>query len=425
MPEPKQQLPRYAVGADIGGTHITSALVDLEKKEILPGSDFHQKVDAAGWPSKVIPTWGDILKKSMEVVPSEHLAGVGLAIPGPFDYENGISQITGLTKYERLFGLNVKHALGQYLGLDMERIRLMNDANCFLYGESWITKKDYQRVIGITLGTGFGAAFLSDAQIVQSGPGVPPNAEFFPIPFRGETAEDYISSRGILRLYKKETGIQLGGVKDVATRAGEGELFALTVLKEFGDTLGAFIGSWLKDFGAEALIIGGNISRAHSYFLSALEASLLKQGVDVDLIISQLLDQAGILGAGRLFAPVLTKESTADQAEGPSRRFAFKKDSGIEIDGLKELWTALADEKKVVLSGRENLDWGQLRGQLAETSPYSTIKIYETTPNGQGNIPGYSLAKILNDPTNEFCLLLGYEAEKVHWDAPHFIVSEL
>ena len=133
--------PQYAIGADIGGTHITSAVVDLTNRSILADSVFHQMVDASAWPTSVIPEWANTLQKSINCVPSGQLAGVGLAMPGPFDYKNGVSQISGLTKYERLFGLNVKHALSRALGLSMETVRLMNDANCFLFGESWLTKK--------------------------------------------------------------------------------------------------------------------------------------------------------------------------------------------------------------------------------------------------------------------------------------------
>lgn len=425
MSDLKAHSSRFAVGADIGGTHITSALVDLEKRIILPNSDFHQKVDASEWPSTVIPAWGEILKKSMETVPQNELAGIGLAMPGPFDYKNGVSQITGLTKYERLFGLNVKHALSQYLGLEMGAIRLMNDANCFLFGESWLTEKQYNRIIGITLGTGFGAAFFKGGQIVEAGVGVPPNSEFFPIPFRGATAEDHISSRGILKLYKEKTNQQLSGVKDVADLALNGDPIALEVLESFGTTLGAFLGPWLIEFGAEAIIIGGNISRAHRFFLSGLKASLKQQGVEVDVIISQLLDQAGILGAGRLFAPTPSTTKTPTASAIPSREFIISEGAGTPSKSIGEFLAAMIYEKKAVLHGSEHLNWEALRTQLVEGSPFSSLLLYETSPNSMNDIPGYALEKILPDPNNEVCLLIGNKADNVNWKANHYLVSEV
>ena len=60
---------------------------------------------------------------------------IGIAMPGPFDYENGICYIKGLDKYESLFNLNVKEMLAQQLNIERSDIYMMNDASCFLKGE--------------------------------------------------------------------------------------------------------------------------------------------------------------------------------------------------------------------------------------------------------------------------------------------------
>ncbi len=56
-------------------------------------------------------------------------------MPGPFDYEKGISFIKDQNKYESLYGLNVKEMMAERLGVSTDHIRLMNDAGCFLQGE--------------------------------------------------------------------------------------------------------------------------------------------------------------------------------------------------------------------------------------------------------------------------------------------------
>lgn len=412
----------YAIGADIGGTHITSSVVDLTNKSIVSNSIFHQKVDAAGWPSDVIPVWASCLQKSLEMVPADQLTGVGLAMPGPFDYKNGVSQITGLAKYERLFGLNVKHALADQLGLNMEAVRLMNDANCFLFGESWITEKTYQRIIGITLGTGFGAGFFKDGQIVETGKGVPPNAEFFPVPFREETSEDYISSRGILRAYHQKTGQQLSGVKDIAELATQGNDQALSTLAEFGVTLGAFLGYWLKTFEAEALIIGGNISQAHALFLPTFKKTIAEQSIEVDVILSQLLDKAGILGAGRLFAPE-TKMDVPIKQDIESIKFSYP--NGQQFDNLEALVEWLPTQRPVSITGASRLPWSAINAALTKKLKLKNKSafLYETSPNAINKVPGYDLAKIKPDPTANHCILLGPLANEAGWDAIEIQVS--
>ena len=292
---------RYAIGADIGGTHITSALVDLNSKTLLEGSLTHQPVDSAGLPKEILPAWTATIRQSMQLVAAPEIAGIGIAMPGPFDYENGISWIRGTAKFDHLYGMNIKKALAASLDLPTESIAFMNDANCFLFGESWVTEQEYHSVIGITLGTGFGAAFYKDRQMVSTGKGVPPDAEFFPIPYLDGMSEDYISARGIIKDYHQRGGEPVTGVKTIAERAMEKEAKALAAFEDFGTKLGDFLGYWLREFEAEALIIGGNISRSADLFLPAFYEALQKQQTRVKVIQSRLLDKAGILGAARQF----------------------------------------------------------------------------------------------------------------------------
>ena len=50
-------------------------------------------------------------KEYSEYDRSGNIGGIGIAIPGPFDYGNGISLIKDLEKYESLYGTNIKETL--------------------------------------------------------------------------------------------------------------------------------------------------------------------------------------------------------------------------------------------------------------------------------------------------------------------------
>ena len=39
------------------------------------------------------------------------VVGVGMAIPGPFDYENGISRMQGLNKYDAIYGIPLEREI--------------------------------------------------------------------------------------------------------------------------------------------------------------------------------------------------------------------------------------------------------------------------------------------------------------------------
>ena len=76
------------LGVDIGGSHITTALIDLEGRSIIPGYYHRERVNSNGSAEEIIRSWSEVMRKSMQ---GGHK--IGIAMPGPFDYEEGISFI--------------------------------------------------------------------------------------------------------------------------------------------------------------------------------------------------------------------------------------------------------------------------------------------------------------------------------------------
>ena len=64
--------------------------------------------------------------------------------------------------------------------------------------------------------------------------------------------------------------------------------------------LGSFLAPWLKAFGAEAVVIGGNISGAYAFFKEDLDNSLLDGGANVRIYISELQENAALCGSAVL-----------------------------------------------------------------------------------------------------------------------------
>src|SRR5690606_38317524 len=97
---------KLAIGADIGGSHISCAAVDIGSfrilKETITERDVNNKAPAA----EIISVWADALSAAVSKIPRENLKGIGFGMPGPFDYVKGISYIKGVAKYENLYGCN-------------------------------------------------------------------------------------------------------------------------------------------------------------------------------------------------------------------------------------------------------------------------------------------------------------------------------
>lgn len=290
-----------AIGVDIGGSHISCAAVDLKINQLIPGTGFESALDNA-WPAdKILITWAQTIEKSMQVVGMAQVAGIGFAMPGPFDYANGIALFEKNDKYLGLYGVHVDREirLRMHLPSDMP-VRFMNDATAFAVAEAWIgVGKSYSRIIALTLGTGFGSAFIADGIPVLEGDNVPELGCVWHLPFKDEIADAYFSTRWFEKSYSKLTGRAVNGVKEIAELFDKDPI-AHQLMEEYGRNMGEFMAPWIRKFGAEHLVIGGNIAGAYDKFGKYFEQSLLQHSAGCGISLSVLKENAAIIGSARL-----------------------------------------------------------------------------------------------------------------------------
>jgi glucokinase len=281
-----------ALGVDIGGSHITAGLVDMESRVILESSIKRLRVQSDDRCENIIKAWSQLILQVVDYQPKQ-LAKIGIAMPGPFDYENGVSYITGLEKYESLYGKNVKELLAAELNIPAVNIRLKNDAGCFLQGEIFAgNARGFDRAIGLTIGTGIGTAKASES--------VAEDADLWKTPFKDSIAENYLSTRWFLKRYKELTGKDADDVKQLC------ELLPLDfnvqlVFNEFAENLSAFLTFFVTEEKPEVIIIGGNISNASTLFFPQVIQNLGKKSINIPLKKSTLGESAVILGSASLW----------------------------------------------------------------------------------------------------------------------------
>jgi glucokinase len=286
----------YVIGADIGGSHITAAMVDLETGAVVDSSKVKEPVNAGADARDILSHWTSAIQQVLNAGDTP-VPAIGIAMPGPFDYPEGISRIKGVAKYESLYGMNIRAALKAALGFG-NGIYFENDASCFALGEAWSGEgAGCGRMVAVTLGTGLGGTFMHNNVIVQEGTGVPPQGYIYQLPYKTGIAEDYISTRWLLNEYFERTGQRLTEVKLMGELAEKQDAAALAVFAEMGRSLGEVLAPWLADFQAERLVIGGNIRKAHPYFLPALQASLSQQHVQASIHISNRGENSALSGA--------------------------------------------------------------------------------------------------------------------------------
>jgi len=294
-------MTKILIGTDIGGSHITCMGVDPVGHIVSDVFKVRMEVDCRASADDILSGWAAAIGKLIEIIGRENLGGVGFAMPGPFDYPGGIAWFKGVQKFDSLYGVDVRTELRSRLGLTADvPVRFLNDATSFAIGEAWTGKSSgFAKSMAITLGTGFGSAFIEDGIPVESGPDVPEYGCVYHLPFAGSIADDHFSTRWFLKRYKEITGEEINGVKEMAELAlNDGRVFG--IFREFGTNAAAFLAPWLLKFGAGCLTIGGNIALSWSLFEKPFLQSLKKQGCNIPVFISELGELAAIAGSARL-----------------------------------------------------------------------------------------------------------------------------
>ena len=278
----------FAIGADIGGTHITAALIDLHKKTIIPSSVKRAHVNAAGTADEIITAWANCIADAMQ---GNEVESICLAMPGPFDYEVGISLIRGQAKYENLYELNVKNRLAKALNYPSHGIFLDNDAACFLQGEVFngaANKYAEDTVIGITLGTGLGSAVYKE--------GISKNADRWCWPFKEGIAEDYLCTRWFVKRWKEIAGETISGVKEISLLPKTSEK-ANKIFTEFSEHFAEFLLDFISTESPAAIVIGGNIAKAFDRFGPTLTSIINAKHPEIKIEQAILGEEASLSGA--------------------------------------------------------------------------------------------------------------------------------
>ena len=247
---------------DVGGSHIAAAACRDETLRLGQiASALHTEGQTADEFISLVFSLG------REAAGDAQICGAELAMPGPFDFDAGVSWMQH--KLPFLYRLDLRKGIAERFGLQPEQVRFVHDSAAFLLGEiNAGAAQGAQRAIGITLGTGIGSAFAVDGRLVTDGEGVPPGGEIWNLPYAAGTVEDSISGRAIRGFYERRTN-KLAEAADIAANAANDKA-ASAAFDEFGSHLGTVLRIVGEDFRPDVVVLGGGISRSAALFLPAV-----------------------------------------------------------------------------------------------------------------------------------------------------------
>lgn len=220
-----------------------------------------------------------------ELLPVEPVA-ISFAFPGPADYKHGV--IGDLPNFPVFRG---GVALGPYLQEQFNLpVFINNDGNLFAYGEALVgalpyvngllrkngCNKRFRTLIGITLGTGFGAGVVINNELLTGDNGCGGDIwNFRNGLLHDKISEESVSVRAVKRVYSELSGDMNEGLtpKDIydiaeGDKPGDREAAAKsfeTLGKATGDAI-AYILTVIDGI----VVIGGGLSGAAKYIMPSL-----------------------------------------------------------------------------------------------------------------------------------------------------------
>lgn len=282
---------------EIGGTHLTAALVEPGDWSVVADSLVRKSLAADGSAEELLGS----IAAAGTALNSAGPADWAIAIPGPFDYDAGVGRYQHVGKFDTLRGVNLRDELNTAITPAPASITFLNDADAFGIGEYAVgAARGQERAVCLTLGTGIGSAFLQHGVPIKTGPDVPPDGSAHLLSYQGKALEETVSRRAIRAAYAAAAGDAAADVRDIAERARGGDPVAAQVLFDAFADLGRALAASIHRFGATVLVIGGSMARSWDLVEPALRAGLtdaVPQLAEVPIHPAGRPDDAALSGA--------------------------------------------------------------------------------------------------------------------------------
>ncbi|RPJ59727.1 MAG: ROK family protein [Acidobacteria bacterium] len=277
------------LGIDVGGTKLAAGLVSDDgavrerRRESIDQSDEQSAVQQI---VALIERYGEAPR------------AIGVCIPGIADQKRQTVWAPNIK------GWNHIHLLEQLSLRFSCPIIVESDRNAAVLGEVlYGCARGKRDVVFMILGTGIGAGVLSGGQLIRGSNDIGGAVGWIPVCARGQRRhfEDIAAGPAIehaaLELFRRHATLP-----ELASLARHGNRAVLELFEIAGEAIGLVLSMFVSIFNPELIVVGGGVSACWDLLsLSAMpEMRLWGQPIgvsQVEVVVSQLSEDAGILGA--------------------------------------------------------------------------------------------------------------------------------
>jgi glucokinase len=277
---------RIVLTLDAGGTNFVFSAIRGNREIIKPlafPSNGHDLESCLG----TIISGFEQARSALDKEP----VAISFAFPGPADYASGIiGDLGNLPAFRG--GIALGPMLENHFNLP---VYINNDGDLFVYGEAisgllpWVnsqlsasgSRKQYNNLMGVTLGTGFGGGLVRGGEVVLGDNGAAGEVWLL----RSSTcrdcfAEESISIRAVQRNYKTNSDLPVPGditpldIFEIATGKQKGDqVAAIESFNLLGNALGDALANMITMFDG-LVVVGGGLSRSWPLFAARVIAHI-------------------------------------------------------------------------------------------------------------------------------------------------------
>jgi len=297
----------FIAGIDLGGTNLKIALLDLKfrirHKEVLNTQSFTKKEVLI---TAVVDSVHKILKDNK--LNKSSILGIGLGLPGPVDYKEGIAHffpnIPGWKEVKLRTILERKLKLSVFVD---------NDAKVMALAEYKLgAAKGTTNAICITLGTGVGGGIIINGELYRGLSNAAGEIGHMPINENGPKCncggyaclESYIGNNRVLAEARKVFGSTIT-LEKLSYLAGKGDRKAKAVWLKFAERLSVALVGVVNLLNPDCIVIGGGVAGAGKILFDNLKKIIASramsvQAAHVKIFKAKLGNNSGLIGAAIL-----------------------------------------------------------------------------------------------------------------------------